>query len=315
MTWTVSRNNSINGAADVDRAKQTICLIKDRLKACVVPWTVIGSGTGAAGAFSMAGVDLLPVFPSVVGMNNGAWICLQNAAGAQIILQHDSASVGRIYFYLSGTGGYQLTADASATLRPGNATPPAGEVPVNPTTANYREYGAASAHYKSVAVEDNGNAFICFGTLGVYAAFHLALYQVTGDPADTSPYLGVNIGYTSDMAFDYSQLTSVSIPGATRAYHPAGSPASPTNYLLEEPQAGTTFFMIDMPPNPFSGKQQLLGVFAVSITAGRRHVKGGLNGILRVPGQRTTGDTFESGALVCMNDYAVPWESGSVPLL
>ncbi len=309
MTWTTSRNNHINEAATADRAKQTLCLIKDRLKACAVPWTVIGSGTGTAGSYDMAGSDLLPTFPSIAGMNDLAWICLENAGGAQIVLQVSAATFN---MYWAAQGGFDdplPASDADEDTPPGTTNNPSTFVEQTPLV---NDVGAGAVHYKSVAVQDNGYSFIMFGILGAAAAFNLCFLKMSTDPADTEPYIGLYYCFNGNQPWDMTTWQSTSNPETRRAYHPGA--AAGIEYLIADPNAGNTYFMDDMPANPYSSKQQTLEMIAVSIAAPYKHVKGGLPAILRVPGNLTTGNTLNSGDLMVIGEMAVPWGSAVDPL-
>jgi len=310
MTWTTSRNNHINGASGNDRARQTLVLLKDLLKAATVPWTVVGTGTGTGGSYDMAGTDLLPSFPSITGVNDLAWFCLENAGGAQIVVQ---VSGTNFVFSWAAQGGFEIglpASDADVDTTPGSSNNPATYVYQAPSND---DVGQNAAHYKSVAVDDSGLSFIMFGINGVNNAFNLCFLKMNADAADTEPYLGFFSCAQNDTPWDMSTWQSSSNAGTRRCFHPGAGAG--IEYLIADPNAGNTYFMDDMPADPYAGKQQTLGMIAVSITAPYKHVKGGLPGILRVPGNRSTGDTLEGGDLMVIGEMGVPWGSAVDPLL
>jgi len=310
MTWTTSRNNHINGASGNDRARQTLVLLKDLLKAATVPWTVIGSGTGTGGAYDMAGTDLLPTFPSITGVNDLAWICLENSEGAQICLQ---VSGTNFVFTWAAQGGFDdplPSGDADEDTTPGSTNNPTTYISQTPSPD---DMGQNAAHYKSVAVEDDGTSFILFGINGTNPAFNLCFLKMNTDPADTEPYLGFFFCVNAATPWDMSTWQSTSNPGTRQCYHPGAGAG--VEYLIADPNVGNSYPMDNMPADPYAGKQQTLGMIAISITAPYRHVKGGLPGILRVPSNRSTGDTLEGGDLMVIGEMGVPWGSAVDPLL
>lgn len=316
MTWTTSRNNAISDSLSPKRALQTLLLIKTRLKACLVPWTVVGSGSGSGGSFDMSGADLLPDFPSLTGAGDGSWICLQNVDGLQIVIQQiNYSNAGYLYLYWSGDGGYELTSDASATLRPGNVSPPAKQVNMNDDGYTYIDFAGGSVHYKSIAVRDDGRGFILFGKIGAYACQHMAVVKVSGDPLDVDPYVGVHyaVSGNSNNAWDMSFLEGTSQPSSRRLWHPTGGRRYMSFCDLQSNAADV--FDGNLQVNPYSNKTQLMAVVVGCPSVTYKFVKGIVEGYYRVPQGKGIGDKFENGELINMYNIAVPWGSSTDELL
>lgn len=306
MTWTVSRNNHIDSTvSNVIRTRQTLCLIKDRLKAATVPWTVVSSGTGTGGSYGSG--DNLPTFPSTSGMNDYAWVCLENVDGVQIVLQVDNYE---LHLWVSVDGGYDTAGDESEVLRPGNASPPATEVQnYDPGDVNW---GGSAPHYLSIAIEDDGKSFIVFGKDGVYASFAMAIIRCVTIAGDLHPYWGLNHAYASNNPWDAGIWQGSSPPNTRMGYHPSGGAQM---YQVADYEILNTTPMDNMPVNPYDGNEQLMGLVAICGQAPYKHVRGGLIGIMRCPSLLSTGDKLNSGELICMYEFAVPWGSAAESLL
>jgi len=307
MTWTVSRNNIISGANTADRAKGAMILIKDKLQAAAVPWTVVKSGTGTGGSYGAG--DLLPTYPSISGVNSYAWVLLENTEGVQVIIQYYS---NYLYMFWAPDGGYESTGDEDEDTRPGDVSPPTTEVINVPSTSNMI-WGLNGDYYLSVATEDSGTSFIVFGKYLTYASAGMAIIKLNTPSGDLHPYWGMNVCDDSDTPWgaDYWESYST-IANARKAYHPT---AGGINYGVANYKINNSDAMDNMPANPYTGEEQLMGLVAINIQSPHQHVKGGINGIMRCPGNLATGAKLNSGELIVLEDFVVPWGSAVDNLL
>lgn len=300
-TWTTSRNNHLDEAVDNDRAKQSLMLIKDRLTGATTPWTLIGYGTGTGGSSSMniAGVaDPFPAFPSIVGVADNAWICVMNDDGEQVVLQVQGDD-GHLWW--SCTGDYTTIGDEAEDDRPGNTGGPADEVT---HFASGVDLGYTAAHYASIAVSDDGNSFIYFAKQGT-GALGLAFTKLEDTKAgDTHPYWSYMYETTSPGAWAETYMSYIGSNDRAMSYHPAGGVL---DYPVSQLYSGGQPVPDVIVPDPFTSDQQLVEVLAVCMTPPRYHIRGKIPGILRNPDARSMGDTFDTGAWMCMGEYALPW--------
>ncbi len=301
VTWTTSRNNHINEPNDEDRVKQIFALIKDRLLNASTPWTMLGYGDGNSNtSMSASGVtDPFPSFPNITGgtvdINDNSWMCLQNDDGVEIVVQIDDDDIS---FWWSVNGGYATAGDESASLRPGNSSPPSDEV-------GHGDYGidagCSSEYYCSIAVSGDGNSFILFANVSDVIGMALVKCEDT-KTGDTHPYWSLE---DDTYSFSDSTLSPNSNTDFIKGYHPSGGALC---YKL----SNIDFYgniMDDIVPDPYTGNHQLLEPLAGCMDSPYYHIRGKVPGFLRNPDARSIGDLFNSGEYVCMGQWSVPWGS------
>jgi hypothetical protein len=305
MAWIMRKRNQLITGGDISAHCRTAAFhLKDALT--TAGWTVVGSGTGTAGAFNWGGADLWAAAPTL----DMCWVALQNLDGVQLLLQCSTSTL-LMYWYkgvYSGVG-------AAANVLPNRAPNlPASEV-ANSLGGGWTSgtpYANASDFYLQVAVDDVTLSFWAWAKNAAIVTYGTALVKLTDAKAsDPNPYWGVRYGTGGTSAFSLNCMCT--ILDHTYSVHPATNVR--TEYGLTELLGlGVDSMFTAIPVDPNSANEQLMECLVGSVISNYWHLKGKAPGILRCSSSRSVGDTFDAETYVCVGVYALPWSAGAAML-
>lgn len=300
MSLVSLRNQQLTGATASDRALQFLIRLKEALVAA--GWSLIGCGDGIDDVsvnLSGGATDYFPTFPSVTGVDAGAWFAVESSSGAQIVFQFPSSD--DVYMYWSASGSYT---DDSPTYdtRLGGTTPPSDEITMQQT---YAAFGTNSGQKFTIVYDDTATSFLVFGRYSTNDELGMFFLELSGTKTgDTTPYIAWTYFRTGYDVWTYLyNPTSDYITG----WHPDNS--------QREYAFGRSFFdSIDMMsvigPDPVSGDDPLMDCLVGCQEASAYQIRGVAPYIKWMPSSRSTGTKFSSNRFIGIGQVAIDgWNS------